>query len=534
MYRVLLSSINDSSHFARTKTIIEILAKPYFLTRQTANLMEDFTRELSSGSALLLLHGENGMGKTRLLEELCRIRLTEHRVHWIDLGQGSHSEGSSQDNSRKLETLFAEATQGDIIIADHFEMALQKSRHQLFVSWSAEGVDKQLNLIVTSSTESFEELRQLSQQYQLSVKISQLEPLDNDEVDAFINFFLFPDRVPGKLSIPATLRGSLSDAQGAVGQVIGLLKLYGKQIKSSPAGESGSTGKTGRVIVWAFMFVLVATGVGWYTLNNQPGLFESEPQRVVIETEAEAPEFSATKIDSEVAVDTGTVSQTHSSFEPVVESASQLETAHHDEPQSMLETNSEEGVGAGATTESTNESEVSSETEVGELPARADGTGVAATTETETEAIEKSTQQIDTQPVEVINSNDQSAGLAELTGSERFRRDLETSYSWLDDKADTVGTLQIILLSHKTFDETVYYDYIESLAKKQVDVTQLKVLKTSNGSTEFYGVFYGEYASRQLANKARGDLPEVIRDIPPVARSVGSILQEIRRLEGES
>jgi septal ring-binding cell division protein DamX len=47
-------------------------------------------------------------------------------------------------------------------------------------------------------------------------------------------------------------------------------------------------------------------------------------------------------------------------------------------------------------------------------------------------------------------------------------------------------------------------------------------------------VVYGEYVSRQAANQAKGSLPEALRKTSPIARSVGGILQEIRRLETES
>jgi ATP-dependent Clp protease ATP-binding subunit ClpA len=36
------------------------------MTRQSANLMEDFSRELKAGAALFLLYGESDVGKTRL------------------------------------------------------------------------------------------------------------------------------------------------------------------------------------------------------------------------------------------------------------------------------------------------------------------------------------------------------------------------------------------------------------------------------------------------------------------------------------
>ena len=229
--------------------------------------MEDFTRELKAGAALFLLYGESGVGKTRLLRELSQSRLAGSRVHWLDLNEGSDSDDSLQDNSRQVETVFATAQQGDIIVADHFEMALQKTRHQLFVSWSTDGVDKQLNLIIASSIEGFNELRQLSQHYQVRVQSFQQMPFSADEVDAFVGFYLFPDDPLGKLSIPASMRGQLAASQGAVGKVIDIIERDGAQVKSLPTTDSASMRQGSRIIAAVLILFLLAIGGGWYYLG---------------------------------------------------------------------------------------------------------------------------------------------------------------------------------------------------------------------------------------------------------------------------
>ena len=47
------------------------MTSPFFLTRQSANLMEDFRRELKAGAALFLRYGESGVGG--ILQEIRRL-----------------------------------------------------------------------------------------------------------------------------------------------------------------------------------------------------------------------------------------------------------------------------------------------------------------------------------------------------------------------------------------------------------------------------------------------------------------------------
>ncbi len=154
--------------------------------------MEGFVRDLKSSAGVYLLYGDEGVGKTRLLEELAHSRLQDVEVRWIDLKAGGSGEGALVDSSILIEDTFATAKTGDVIIADHFELALKKSRHQLFLSWSTEGADKQINLIVAGNAAYFNEVRQLAQQYQLRVQSFQLMPFSADEVVAFLGFTCSP------------------------------------------------------------------------------------------------------------------------------------------------------------------------------------------------------------------------------------------------------------------------------------------------------------------------------------------------------
>jgi len=134
------------------------------------------------------------------------------------------------------------------------------------------------------------------------------------------------------------------------------------------------------------------------------------------------------------------------------------------------------------------------------------------------------------------SAGDDVAGQLALPQSsqQRFELELKQSMGWLQKHDDTVGTIQILLLSFENFDPDNYYDYVDKLARKQVDPERLHVFKTLTGNREVYSVVYGEFTSRRSAIGAIDSLPVVLRDTSPLARSVGGLWQEIRRLESEN
>ena len=503
--------------------------------------MEDFTRELKAGAALFLLYGESDVGKTRLLQELSQNRLADRRVHWLDLNKDNHGVDSLHDYGREIETVFASAQQGDVIIADHFEMSLKKARHQLFLSWSSDGVDKGLNLIIASSTEGFNELRQLSQQYQVTVQSFQQMPFSADEVNAFVGFYLFPEHPMGKLSIPAAVRKQLAATGGAVGKIIEILERDGAQIGSSSMADTGAMRRGIRITVTVLVLFVLAIGAGWFYLGNQSRTIETEAEVVAIESEP------MTIVEPEVEVE----------VEPVVEAemVTQAEVEPASEVVAAVEAEVADEQLTGAEPEVAGEQLTGAELEAAPVP----GLEAASVTVLETDNVSESAAQetVTAEPgtasdtdavlVEEVDSSEQETALVDAapisepsqaepgpTNSGRFQRELEMSHDWITSKADSIGTMQIMMLSFKTFDEAVYYEYVDSLARKQVDTTQIRVFKTYTGGAEVYSVFFGEYASRKAAIKAKDDLPEVLRKISPIPRSVGGILQEIRRLEAES
>jgi len=137
----------------------------FFLTRQTANLLEDFTREINKGSSLFLLYGIKSVGKSRLLRELTNRGIPGRKFCWIDF-KTENVESSIQTDvsdadglSSDIQELMRVSDEHDIIIVDHFELASNQVKHQLFHSWTTEGIEKKINLIVIATQMIFPLLR---------------------------------------------------------------------------------------------------------------------------------------------------------------------------------------------------------------------------------------------------------------------------------------------------------------------------------------------------------------------------------------
>ncbi len=134
---------------------------------------------------------------------------------------------------------------------------------------------------------------------------------------------------------------------------------------------------------------------------------------------------------------------------------------------------------------------------------------------------------------EVTPSESSSASVA-LSPPDRLQRDLQTSLDWIIGRDSSVGTLQILLLSQERFKERVYYEYLDRLADEGVDLAEVKIFETFTGNQRLFSVVFGEYPNRRSAAASKAELPKILRDASPVPRSVGGLMEEMRRLEEQN
>jgi len=467
------------------------VSQAFFLTRKISSLLEDFVHELAAGAGLFLLYGDPGVGKTRTLRELARTRLGERKVRWIDLQAGGSGDGALVDSSAMIENVFAEARAGDVIIADHFEMALKKSRHQLFLSWSTDGLDKHLSLIIAGSSAYYNELRQLARQYEVRAQRYQQVPLNPDEVEDFLGFYLFPERPVGELSVPPLLRNQIDMAQGNIGGIIDVAERAGDQISAAPMEDTESVHRVSPVLAGIVLALALAGGAGWYYFTSG---IPQDPQAVAVETSATKP-ATVSPSQGEAEADVATAASESATPQIVPDNAAAATLLEAETAASVQQEPPAESASVEAEPQSTAPVVLSPEP----APLAADATSVAA------------------QPPQG-----------------RLQRDLAVSLQWLDRNERKVGTLQIMTLNEKHFDEAAFYEYVDELAASGIDTSALRILPTLTGGQAVFSVVFGQYDSWKAAGDAKDNLPDILRRNSPIPRSVGGLLDEIRRLEGQN
>jgi len=492
------------------------MSNPLYLTHQTATLIKDFTHVLNTGASVIALYGDPCTGKTRILHELTQKQMPKTRVRWIDLNARGSGHQAKQDRSEQIKATFDLANDGDIIVVDHLESMFDKTCHQLFLSWTTIGIEKNLTLIIACNIEACNDLEQLVQHYQIGMKSFQLMPFNDEQVEAFVGFYLFPDHPTSKLLIPEDLRVKFAVTHGRVGQIIEIAKREGARISCGFQDDIEMTRQGGRMIAILGVSVL-AMAVGWFFLSGGDDKAASTP---IVASDS-------SNLVASIGQVVGTGIVTESEVETVDEAITERESGTESESikTSAIITTPE--------TEAVLVSVIDSDA-VSAIDIMIDAQEQTSITEEPGNVADVST---------AVEEDFDSAGSASADSSvderdqnevQRLQRELRASIDWIYNNEGSVGTIQILLLSFEKFDAKGFFEHVDYLANHQVDTAKLRIFKTYTGNMVAYSVFYGEYGSKIAAGTAKDSLPEVLRKTLPISRSLDGIKGEIRRLEAMS
>jgi septal ring-binding cell division protein DamX len=478
------------------KPVVEnnLIGDQFFLTRQTANLMADFTRDIEKGSSIFLLYGIDLVGKSRLLKELANREIENHKFCWInfksddDEAAGSEESSGSDSNNfvNEVRELMEAADERDVILADHFELASNKAKHQLFQSWATDGVDKNINLVMATTTGSFNEVRQLAQQYKIKIKSFQLMPCSMSEVEAFLGFYLFPASPLNSLSIPSNIKKQLRSCNGVLGKVIELADQRGKQISIKPDSDSESNNYTviaaGSLII---MVIVISIIYQYWQPADMPG--------------------GSLPVPSDRTI-------------TIISDSEDIVSINQPEPDST--DSSDETIPSTGGLDLVDQERITPD--IAELEIQSVNNNAAAVG-----------QQIEPEPsgvaVEIASNlkSETSKNKNIEQPSSRYQPVLDNSREWIQGQDKNRGTIQIMMIGLESFNEGAYHRFLGKLQSSNIDVSEIRIYQALMNESVVFGVIFGDYESRREASKSIKHLPDALREREPIPRSLGGIWDEI-------
>lgn len=157
----------------------------FFLTRQSANVMEDLARHLKQAGAVCLLYGVKGVGKTRILQEFISTRFKHNKaIRILFNGDGSFQltggSGKRFQQENFTQQVLLSLPKQLVLVIDQVDNALPKVLNQVLKYWTANASGNGQKLVLCGYRDIIPELIESAGNLQLNINSVELNPLDSD------------------------------------------------------------------------------------------------------------------------------------------------------------------------------------------------------------------------------------------------------------------------------------------------------------------------------------------------------------------
>ncbi|MFT7671762.1 MAG: hypothetical protein ACI845_000164 [Gammaproteobacteria bacterium] len=475
------------------------MAEKYFLTPQTANLMEDLYREIGSRSSLFLLYGVKGIGKSSFVHQFLRSREFSGAVVSLDFTPDKYCKsaeggGNTIPDAKAINHTFENCQNTDLIIIDHLEEAGQKARHQIFQSWMTDGIDKRLNVLLITASNCLSDFSLLSNQYKASIQSFQLLPFNKLEIDSYIGLRTLPQSagIDFKLELSSQARKALKKLEGKPVDLDLFCENYRDQIKAQALKPLSKSWKITSIFI-IILTVALASLASWF-LIGQSG------QKIYHHLS----EFSLPQ--------------------PWVDSA----TSKEDEKKQNIAIPVKAAIETNEVSVSQNDQAINIEIEGQSVSVEAKQS--EAVINQSKYPVVKSNLVVDPEPE--VNGKLSSENMPFIEGTKTsawFKQQLINSMDWITSSNHSNATIQMMSIGFDRFDDKAYQAYFQDLVDNGVVQSEIRVFQTYANETSIFSVIYGQYENRKAANRAIAELPQSLKANQPIPRTIGGIWREIQQ-----
>ncbi|MCK5665155.1 MAG: ATP-binding protein, partial [Thiotrichaceae bacterium] len=217
----------------------------FFLTRQSANIMEDLSRRLKQAGSISLLYGPEGIGKSRLLYQFVETRLTPENSIFVRFNvDNTFVEVAEGEDEYEYDTFFNRQinrlSKNFTLIIDQFDNAPADIQLNILKFWHKVAGEKDFKLIISIQSNGLHQLTELSQRYHLQIDSVELKPLNKDEQLEYLRSTSCT-KLRQVVVIPPELKKSLKLTKGLFSELENFRSWYGEQITGKEVSlNSGS------------------------------------------------------------------------------------------------------------------------------------------------------------------------------------------------------------------------------------------------------------------------------------------------------
>ncbi|MCK5665986.1 MAG: ATP-binding protein, partial [Thiotrichaceae bacterium] len=232
----------------------------FFLTRQSANLMEDLLSRLKQSGSISLLYGPRGIGKSCLLNQFVANRLTSDNSVFVQFNaNNTFKEGLDGEVEFECDTFFTHQISrlkpGSTLVIDQFDDAPEEIQLNTLKHWNQVAFEKDLKLVISVEPNSLHQLTELAQRFHLKIDSVELKPLNRNEQLDFLRSTCCPT-LRHIAKVPPELKQSLKLTNGLFSQLDAFKSQFGEQIICQETLLS-SHKKMNKLVLYGFLVVVL-------------------------------------------------------------------------------------------------------------------------------------------------------------------------------------------------------------------------------------------------------------------------------------
>ncbi len=442
----------------------------FFVTRQSANILQDLLRRCEQAGSISVLYGVKGVGKSRLLAQFAHNPgATEKCFHiCLDQNRGFYPVGKA-DSAQPLDDLVQSLLQrlpaGSVLLIDQYERMPAPVNRDVLDFWLRTAQDKNLKLVVALQSGRLPAFEQSLEGMPLAVESVELKALNERDRLEFVRVHCCPGAAQS-IIVSAGLKNALKASEGLFPALQKLLQLQRDEFKC----RDNVRATHGLKKRWITVVLLILLSAGtMLVLKNQI-----------------LPEMS-----------------------PVV--ARQLVQS----AQPML-----------ATVHEQTKSTAVQETPVEALPPQRpleNGpvlpvSSVEQMTREVDETATESAQPVVKESAEAVHKIQHNPVLVDAVAQRQ-----DAARQWLMQAPGNASSIQIMTLNASDDTHRSLLAYLAKLTSAGIDVDQIMIFPFWRGSREMTGVLYGRYEDSTSARRQLSNLPLALKADRPMVRTVAGI-----------